>query len=206
MSTAQYQYEAIDITSDTIRLIEILAGTGPTVECKLHTTSLNKASKYVTLSYVWGPPSPAAEVYIDGNQVLTRRNLYNALVRIRKHIVEAALEAPPTFMEQDMHRGGRLVKGPDQWRYFWIDAISIDQRNPHERSHQVGLMGEIYEQSDLTLVWLGLGDSDTDYAIDYLNQLEIPTVSSQTRAEVISQTKDENAVIVFPEQGKFKNY
>jgi hypothetical protein len=37
-------------------------------------------------------------------------------------------------------------------RYFWIDAISIDQGNPLEKSHQVGLMGQVFSSASNVLV------------------------------------------------------
>jgi hypothetical protein len=39
-------------------------------------------------------------------------------------------------------------------RYLWIDAISIDQVNMDEKSHQVNQMGDIYRTSRRTLIWL----------------------------------------------------
>jgi hypothetical protein len=42
--------------------------------------------------------------------------------------------------------------------YLWIDAISIDQNNTRERSHQVSMMGNIYSLSQTVLVWLGKED------------------------------------------------
>jgi hypothetical protein len=40
--------------------------------------------------------------------------------------------------------------------YFWIDALSIDQRNVLERNHQVQMMTSIYSQAQSVRVWLGL--------------------------------------------------
>ena len=43
-------------------------------------------------------------------------------------------------------------------KYVWIDAISIDQSNLDERSHQVLIMGDIYQLCSTTIVWLGNED------------------------------------------------
>ncbi len=41
---------------------------------------------------------------------------------------------------------------------LWIDAICINQSDVSEKNHQVRLMGQIYSQLELTLMWLGLED------------------------------------------------
>ena len=44
--------------------------------------------------------------------------------------------------------------------YIWIDAICIDQKNPLEKTTQIPLMGEVYNNAELVLAWLG---NDTRY-------------------------------------------
>lgn len=46
--------------------------------------------------------------------------------------------------------------------YLWVDAISIDQGNVKERSHQVGLMAKIYRNATQACIWLGSFPNDTD--------------------------------------------
>jgi len=43
-------------------------------------------------------------------------------------------------------------------RYFWMDAICINQEDLSERSAQVSLMGDIYRTSRATLIWMGSED------------------------------------------------
>ena len=40
-------------------------------------------------------------------------------------------------------------------KWFWIDALCIDQSNTTERSHQVAHMGHIYAHALKVIVWLG---------------------------------------------------
>jgi hypothetical protein len=42
---------------------------------------------------------------------------------------------------------------------LWIDALCINQADVAEKTHQVGLMGRIYRQSQNTLAWLGPKDA-----------------------------------------------
>jgi Heterokaryon incompatibility protein (HET) len=39
--------------------------------------------------------------------------------------------------------------------YLWIDAICIDQTNEIEKASQIPLMGNIYSNAELVIVWLG---------------------------------------------------
>lgn len=39
--------------------------------------------------------------------------------------------------------------------FFWIDYLCINQADALERSHQVALMGSLYEHASMTAVWLG---------------------------------------------------
>jgi hypothetical protein len=67
------------------------------------------------LSYEWGFPSPNdPTILIDSENIITWKNLYDALLHIRL---------------------------PDQDRRLWIDAICINQSDVLERNHQVHLMG-----------------------------------------------------------------
>jgi hypothetical protein len=54
----------------------------------------------------------------------------------------------------------RRFRREDQTRLFWADAICINQSSKEERSHQVGIMGQVYERGECTLIWLGERPSD----------------------------------------------
>lgn len=46
-------------------------------------------------------------------------------------------------------------------RYIWIDALSINQYDVHERNHQVSRMGDIYSQATRVVAWLGQDDNES---------------------------------------------
>lgn len=54
--------------------------------------------------------------------------------------------------------GGDTTQRVEGWshRYYWIDAICIDQENDLERGHQVNMMGAIYGGAACAITWLGL--------------------------------------------------
>ncbi|KAI0839706.1 HET-domain-containing protein [Hypoxylon sp. FL0890] len=54
---------------------------------------------------------------------------------------------------------------------LWIDSICINQQDPHERSHQVSIMREIYSKASQVLVYLGPAADHSDDAIEALTRL-----------------------------------
>ena len=116
--------------SKNIRLLEIHLVDDETapLACNLRVVALQETPKYTALSYVWGPPTPAREILVNGQPFVVRENLWNFLHQAREDRRTCAL---------------------------WIDAICIDQTNNSERTHQVTMMGTIYSEAHLVLAWLG---------------------------------------------------
>lgn len=54
-------------------------------------------------------------------------------------------------------------------RTLWIDSICINQSDINERSHQVGIMGDVYAHSTCNLIWLGESDESTASAVQSFN-------------------------------------
>ncbi|KAM0815594.1 putative Mid2 domain-containing protein [Seiridium cardinale] len=55
--------------------------------------------------------------------------------------------------------------------FIWIDAICINQRDSAEKSMQIPLMRNIYEEAKRVLVWLGPADNVTKGALRVLTNL-----------------------------------
>jgi hypothetical protein len=65
-------------------------------------------------------------------------------------------------------------------RILWVDAICIDQKDIEEKNSQMRHMGRVYEQSKVTLAWLGEASENSDSAMDFLDELEkLPTLSEK---------------------------
>lgn len=56
--------------------------------------------------------------------------------------------------------------------YSWVDAICVHQSDDKEKSHQIQMMGQIYQGALRTLLWLGLGAGDDLAAIDEMAHYE----------------------------------
>jgi Heterokaryon incompatibility protein (HET) len=70
---------------------------------------------------------------VNGEAVLIRKSLSNALSRVFNHLESKSREP----------------------RYVWADAICIDQSNDVEKAAQVAIMCEIYQKSHQVIVYLG---------------------------------------------------
>ena len=128
------------LKSDEIRLLQPLShSSGPLRYTIIH-VSLTSKPLYAALSYTWGSPGDTHHVSLNGQRFPIRQNLYDALNQIL---------------------GSQLVK-----RYLWVDAICINQGENvealDERSTQITLMRQIYEQAEKVLVWLGKPDNDAN--------------------------------------------
>lgn len=103
--------------------------------CTLEHALLADNPKFFALSYVWGNPNDTSPIHVDKQEFPVTRNLYEALCHLRDRTCG-----------EDADR-----KVP-----FWIDAISINQKDLSERSEQVPRMRIIYSKAAQVVAWLGL--------------------------------------------------
>jgi hypothetical protein len=149
-STQTLTYTALDGSTQTTRLIEILPGDSPQISCKFHIHQLDANATcppFTALSYTWGPPDPTSEILItiDDQRLPVRKNLWYALSSYRKKMNEGIF-------------GGLL----------WIDALSINQQDTFERNHQVNMMKLIFSEANGVLVWLGPEENDSSRLLQFI--------------------------------------
>ncbi|KAJ5027413.1 ankyrin repeat-containing domain protein [Bipolaris maydis] len=142
-----YVYEPIDLERPAFRLLQLLRGKGPAIECILYQAYLDGTDTvpYDALSYTWGGTNKTSTVTVNGKTLGVTENLYSALQHLRLKDVD---------------------------RVLWVDAICIDQSNEKERGHQVQQMCKIYSHAEEVVVWLGQPTKETDALMDSLRQLE----------------------------------
>ncbi|KAI0427763.1 HET-domain-containing protein [Xylaria sp. FL1042] len=142
------QYRALSRDRSEIRLLRLLPSSGTQYAripcCRLLQTSLRNAPRYKALSYAWGSATTNRVIMVDGIGIRIPENLFNALITLR----------PPKF---------EIL--------IWVDYLCINQRDDMEKSWQVALMGDIYKRAHEVLAWLGLGDDESQRAIEYLNEI-----------------------------------
>jgi len=130
--TNEIIYAPLPSKSQTIRLLHLRRGPwGAELKTRLRECTIDEArDRYTTISYTWGSIDTTRQVLIkcNGKRVAISENLYTILRRLRR---------------------------PDATVVVWVDALCINQRDILERTHQVGLMSEIYKNSLETVIWLG---------------------------------------------------
>jgi hypothetical protein len=124
-----FEYEPFDLARPGFRLLRLEGGTGE-IKCHVFQAYLDDQDliPYEALSYCWGSNRLINEIKANGKVMFVTDSLFEALQQLR---------------------------GVDEDRIFWIDAICIDQSNIQERGHQVERMGQIYSCADRVRIWLG---------------------------------------------------
>ena len=152
-SPQQYDHDILDNSGDEIRLVRITDPQSTKVRLELQHAKLSEtaSNQYEALSYTWGDKHQEAQILINGKPFSVRQNLYQFLLQLKS-----------ACSEDEPH---------SEW--YWIDQLSIDQRNILERNHQVSLMSQIYARASKVHIWLGGGNEDLAHrAMTFLNHLE----------------------------------
>ncbi|KAI1337136.1 heterokaryon incompatibility protein-domain-containing protein [Xylariaceae sp. FL0016] len=156
-------YPKLPGQSRIIRIITLSPARWPQqLRCNLEEVDLEKDERpYKALSYAWnnGNESATATIQCNGSAISISINLYSALVRIRSN------------------------KEPVR---VWVDSLCINQKDASERTHQVGMMREIYQRSSEVVIWLG--DSRSN---DNLGHWLLPIYKKASRAGPLA---DENTL------------
>ncbi|KAF2228618.1 HET-domain-containing protein, partial [Viridothelium virens] len=117
---------------ESIRLLRLRAQPclpNSPVQCDMIHTTLRRPPQYNAVSHCWDPVgAPQEMVLIDGGLFSVSRAIHSLLLAKRSNL---------------------------HHRYFWIDSICINQDDKVEKSKQVGMMRNIFEEAEMTLGWLG---------------------------------------------------
>jgi hypothetical protein len=144
-SNQELVYEPLADASAYIRLFRIKSQEKSTgfLSLELISASLAEEAKcvrYTTLSYRWGPAFPSRTIWANGQRLQIRWNLYEFLLHLNES--EAS-------------------------QLLWADAIRINQEDVLERGLQVGIMGRIFQQSDMVIAWLEMPSRNTENVSTY---------------------------------------
>jgi hypothetical protein len=126
-----YTYSDLDPTVDSIRLVILEPSWEPisSIKCRMIHAAFKEKPKYESLSYAWGDGRATEKIFLDGQVFLVSSSVSLALRHLRDDTKE---------------------------RILWIDAISINQEDVHERNRQISIMPFIYTRAQRVLVWLGI--------------------------------------------------
>lgn len=134
MSVQEHVYQPLEISNKNIRLLrvhQVSVGNTSRLVLNLWEADIDDVKhQYDAVSYVWGDDEPSQEVWIDGNRLLVRQNIWRFLVHLSIHMM--------------------LQECP-----LWIDCISINQASTFEKNAQVQVMSTIFRNARRVLIWLG---------------------------------------------------
>ncbi|OTA90169.1 hypothetical protein M434DRAFT_14112 [Hypoxylon sp. CO27-5] len=140
--------------NDKIRLLRLERGTG---KDPLHGNLVSVALKdpiiYEAVSYVWAD---------DDGDTTRNRPLY---LGERWEVLPITKNCEATI---------RRLRLTGEDRTLWIDAVCINQTDVYERSHQVGLMSQIYSTARACLVYIGEHRDNSEMAMRLIDQDYLP--------------------------------
>lgn len=138
-------YGGTRLAADELRILFLQPAGEETedINCRLVTISPRTKPAYEALSYTWGENIDRRIIYVNGQPFTITTNLYVALRYLRK---------------------------TEEARILWIDAICIDQSSVSEKTHQVGMMRDIYRNASEVLMWLEESDGDIRKAMAFLKE------------------------------------
>jgi hypothetical protein len=140
-------YRPLNLQKQEIRLFELLpCSFSNEIRGRFEHVPLDTCPPFTALSYTWGTEEVDKRSIIvdDTRRIPVRKNLWDFL---RRRIC--------------------IIGQP---RFFWIDAVCINQKVVSERNHQVSMMKRIYSTASHVHIWLGAEAENSDCAMDWLNQ------------------------------------
>ena len=138
------------------------------IRCKLVPAALPKSNPsdtekydYIALSYNWGEGQPIHPItvtnYITSKKRMKEPSLEERLaINFRKH--RDWCSSGEKYVRSNLFVAMKRFRRKDKETIMWIDALCIDQDDPHERSAQVKQMHELYIQAEKVRIWLGDGE------------------------------------------------
>ncbi|UPK89170.1 hypothetical protein LCI18_000105 [Fusarium solani-melongenae] len=137
-------YSRLNLKARQIRLLRLNPNRNPQdLSFSFRCMELSHCPRYTALSYTWGDEEAIRNICVGGGGTINiRENLWSFL-RLQSSIISKP-------------------------KFFWIDAICINQSNVHERNHQVNMMKQIYVNAFEVYIWLGLNADNSDLAMDFI--------------------------------------
>ncbi|KAH8585979.1 heterokaryon incompatibility protein-domain-containing protein [Bisporella sp. PMI_857] len=140
-----YQKFRLAEPGNSIRLLALLPGEGPTLKATIFCVDLSSSPIYEALSYVWGEMEAKASYFIEieGTNMEITPNLYHALQALR------------------MKENSRVL---------WVDSLCINQSDNKDKEIQISMMLEIYRSAQHVVVYLGEPNTGGLALFSFLNR------------------------------------
>jgi hypothetical protein len=193
---SNYRYDPLPSAS-CIRLLELVPSANRSVvQCSLKPFELQNAPPFQALSYTWGNPLTPIPKSSSSITRLSRAHLRAAIPdpALENERFTREAEIPGGTPRHSIICDGQVLKvtsnlrdalhmiankitsqtpltTPVPSRYYWIDALCMDQQNVFERNAQVAKMAEIFKAAKGVTVWLGKEDEFLIDALTVINRI-----------------------------------
>lgn len=150
-----FTHEPLPDPAKYMRLLELLDDDYSKtikVRCRLTTWPIDRVPPYHAISYTWGDAKSNTTILMNGKTLQVRTNCEFALKQAYSYMKNTSYlyrKWRPRLHEQSK------ASWYSKSRYFWLDAICIDQTNLEEKSKQVAMMGSIYKDASHVLACIG---------------------------------------------------
>ncbi|KAH8681074.1 hypothetical protein BX600DRAFT_429050 [Xylariales sp. PMI_506] len=193
------RYRRLNASKREFRLLEIrpVKNVEDRVVCRLITVPLSEKLQYLALSSLYGDPSEAETIFVDGIPITITAHLGQALRHIRtvfysngfgdlrtekeQQRQQRQAQAPPNWLSslfrnvstldcQDSNGDNNMInKAPLR---LWVDVLCINHADDREMANQTLGINQIYASARLVVGWLGLKGACSDAALDLIEEID----------------------------------
>ncbi|KAH6705277.1 heterokaryon incompatibility protein-domain-containing protein [Leptodontidium sp. MPI-SDFR-AT-0119] len=185
------------------------------IEARLYHVSLDTATDFFALSYVWGDPNSTRTISLDGRDFPVTNNLWWAITYIRNRFSANRKPHDKILSQLNIdHTGGSDQGWEDYAICWWIDAICINQADLVEKSKQVPRMKRLYSTATRVAVWLGHVDDELsdpftaqivlaaeklyDRIAETSTGIQMFDVSPDTKVKILSEVVESPGALIRP--------
>jgi hypothetical protein len=132
-----------------MRLLGLIRGNSGRIGLRMQPVEIDSAPIYCALSYVCGNQISDCKIEVDGHLFLVTPNLFATLQELKRDFEDSSFQP-----------------------LFWIDAISINQLDGHEKSSQIRELHRIFSNADGVVIALGRLSENAALAFQVLRWAE----------------------------------
>jgi hypothetical protein len=139
-----------------VRLLRLAPGAWKEpIHCALKPISLRSLERgklgFQALSYAWGTGSPTETVFLQD----VSANVDDTIIEDTFEILANRTRPKSFYVRKNLYQALRRYRHQKENKWFWIDALCIDQANNDEKSRQISFMPTIYSSAYNVAIWLG---------------------------------------------------
>ncbi len=154
------------------RLIDLQPGEfEDKINVELRLIDMAEAPKYDALSWTW--KETAFERVHHSSWTKEVNDTFNKMAKFRHAVYCHEKDGRESFLiiSAGLRDALRRLRDKSETKTFWIDQLSINQRDLGERAFQVSAMRIFYNRSQQVTVWTGDQDECTNSVFDILHKI-----------------------------------